>query len=296
MKKNVILATIYNYTYEDIKPFLLSLKSCNYSDDIVIFYDRLKQEDIKKISEKIPQINLIPYKYTGDGFRNKRHESWIKYKPWVRAWLPEWFKIILVKPMVNIPWLRFYLYKEFLKKHQNDYKQILMCDVRDVWFQGEPFSKESEDGLNVFMEDPRLTIKTCPSNSKWIQELFGRNVLNEIGDCLISCSGTICGDYISVMLYLNIFLETVLKVNSFRPTGGDQGIHNYILQKEIKNYNVYKNGDGGVLTMGYLNKENVHIKNGKVIGSDGNLIALLHQYDRHADLQKMLFRQISILD
>jgi hypothetical protein len=83
--------------------------------------------------------------------------------------------------------------------------RILVSDVRDVYFQLDPFSvlpigRRLDRSMQVFVEDPTMfTLKNQRANAGWILESRGESVLEEIGDNPIVCSGTTVGGQIAMV-------------------------------------------------------------------------------------------------
>lgn len=81
------------------------------------------------------------------------------------------------------------------------YQRVWMIDVRDSFFQSDPFSFVTEQrtasssggssngaGLHVFSGVESFPIKECGWNSGWIKDCFGAQVLNSVGSKVISFS------------------------------------------------------------------------------------------------------------
>jgi len=60
-----------------------------------------------------------------------------------------------------------------------------MIDVRDSFFQSDPFSfvtaQQGAVGLHVFNGVESFPIQSCGWNSGWIKDCFGDAVLNVVG-------------------------------------------------------------------------------------------------------------------
>ena len=169
---------------------------------------------------------------------------------------------------------RFQLYLDFLKANKSfENEMIMLTDIRDVAFLGDPFSVDYPDGLSVFLEDPSKTIGTCSFNSAWIKEAYGPSGLEKLKDYPISCAGVTIGDYHAMVQYLT---EMVATLSNFGLN--DQGIHNGLIRfDKLKKVTIFENQCGPVLTMGYMSKPMV--KN-----FDGSTPLVVHQFDRHPSL------------
>jgi hypothetical protein len=73
--------------------------------------------------------------------------------------------------------------------HFKDYKHILLADVRDVFFQSNPFENlPEEEYLYAFTEDPGITIEKEEHHINMILKLFGQETLEQFTGKKIICS------------------------------------------------------------------------------------------------------------
>ena len=98
----------------------------------------------------------------------------------------------IIKTNINKKTIQFNRYKLFSKYLKNkNFNNILLCDSRDLYFQGDPFKFHYKGVINFFLED--YFIKDCPYNSHWIIKTYGEKELDEISKKTILCSGTVLG-------------------------------------------------------------------------------------------------------
>ena len=71
------------------------------------------------------------------------------------------------------------------------YERLWMIDVRDSFFQSDPFSfvaaQQGAVGLHVFNGVESFPIQSCGWNSGWIKDCFGDAVLNVVGPKVRMC-------------------------------------------------------------------------------------------------------------
>jgi hypothetical protein len=287
--KNVILGQAYNYDFEQLAPFVVSLRRTAFSGDVVLFVNRISEDCRRRLADHGVQIR--EFHYRGHEVRNSAYVAW----PWVR-WVhrlpvPFALKKAILRPVVNVPWVRMILYFDFLAETAGRYGNVLLTDVRDVVFQADPFVPGTAPGLRAVLEDESMRIGTSNANIDWITDLFGPAVLARLAELPISCSGTIIGDVASVRKYLRAFIETAFTVRSTRLNGGDQGIHNYMIHGSLRDsVTLLRNGESEVLTMGYMarNEPFPEDAQGRLIDAQGRPFPVLHQYDRHPQLAEIL--------
>jgi hypothetical protein len=170
----------------------------------------------------------------------------------------------------------------------------MLTDVRDVVFQADPFARLEGKGIHAFLEDARMTVGNCVSNTRWLTDIFGAEVCQSLAAEPISCSGTILGDYESIVKYLRTFIETAFTARSTRLNGGDQGIHNFLVRGPLRELaRFHPNEQSEVLTMGYMRREQSFPTDaeGRLIDAQGRVFNVLHQYDRHAALAEKIEQQ-----
>jgi len=286
---DLILATSFGYSYEQLYPFLRSLKDTGFDGEIVLFIgstsiattNRLRREGVK----------LIPFFYPfkrAHKMRNPLHRLWpVARRLLGRLESPESLARWSV-PFHNISSLRYLLYHHFLRTKPDRYRHIFLTDLRDVSFQRNPFALAESGKLRLYVEEPPYTIGACPNNSRWIREYFGEEVLEKLGDKPIICSGTTLGDYAAIMTYLEKFILTLRQARSLMRVGVDQGIHNYLAYFELAPMvTLCPNRDSEVLTMGLMPRDESFERNesGQLIDRSGVPYAVLHQFDRHESLR-----------
>jgi len=306
--KNLILGTIKGYEFNQIKPFLISLKNSGYSGDICL----LASEISPKTIEALHQYGVNLYFFNEFSFSlpllcKKGHWQFNKKIPIHRLFDLDIYRKF-ARFAFNIPTLfgdnknkyliqsriahrflfvmssRYLLYYLYLSEYGKNYSKIMLTDVRDVLFQRNPFDFDFDDCLCCFLEDKGKTISECWVHTEWIGQGFGDSALREIGDRMISCAGTTIGTRDYIMLYLEAMIAYLLKLQYHPSSGVDQGVHNYIIHKGlIKNVRFFENHYGPILTMMSVKENQLCFNNsGFLINEDGSVINVLHQYDRHS--------------
>jgi hypothetical protein len=192
---------------------------------------------------------------------------------------------------------RFFYYRDFLTAHESEYRNALLTDVRDVFFQDDPFVGFNGE-LTVFEEDANLRLADDKKfNAPWIEQLFGPLALAQLGQFPILCSGTILGTIEALLRFLEEFEKLLIRAKSIAAAGSDQGVHNYLCRLLIESsVQVSKNNFGPVLTMRPALKDGVDFtlsSRGQVLDLNGTVIPVLHQYDRHPELASSLIRKLA---
>ena len=230
MKKNLILSAAIGYNFSQIEFFLKSLRKF-YKDEICLIVSQNNFE----LEQKLKKFNC-------DMIKSNIDKKKIQFE-------------------------RYGVYSEFLK--DKEYKNILLCDSRDIYFQDDPFHYNFGGSINFFLEDN--LIKNCPFNSNWILKTYGKKGFKQIFDKTILCSGTVLGKSEKIKEYLLLMKKNILKYKykkrikylfTFRTDpegrGCDQGHANYIVHNSlIKNAVLHSNNDGPFATAFYLKKNKI---------------------------------------
>jgi hypothetical protein len=81
-----------------------------------------------------------------------------------------------------------------------------------------------------------------------------------------------------------------------RENDGDQGIHNYILRERIlSRVIVHENRRGPVMTLGPIKMGDIRLSaDRQVVNEVGQIVSVLHQYDRIPELKKILLDRVAL--
>lgn len=284
IQRQLILGVIRHLTKQQLEPFVESLRGAGFQGDCVFFSSSISKEAARYLERKA--IRTIPFFYPA-----------IRNQPFLlcgwRAWrillgfLPTRdAKLKLARIFWHIFYLRFLFAYKFLLGHQG-YTHVMLTDVRDVFFQSNPFSwMGSEKGVFCFAEVAGRLVGQCPRNRRMVMEVFGEEGIRQLASKQISCAGTIFGTRKELLEYLESFLDLGLAGKDLWPfKGGDQGIHNWILHVENAPAIKLVDNEGPVFTMGCVAREQIRQNSlGRVINHKGTVYPILHQYDRFKDL------------
>ncbi len=310
--KNLILGLVKGYTFDKVKPFLISLKKTGFQGDVCLFVSDLSPETLAAMQEYGVKLQSFKEWYLKIPLLKNGKLIWKKinvYHRLVKNYSINRLNYRLVKTLlsgknnsyeakanlavkfVDIMGIRYPLYYLYLRKYGHDYTNVMITDVRDVLFQRDPFDFDIGDNLCCFFEEEGKTLRTGGVNADWLRDGFGPHVLDAIGDRQISCAGTTVGSRSAMMEYLERMIDNTIELKC-HTWGIDQGVHNYILHSGlVKNVKFYENYRGPVLTMHFSKDDKLRFdENGYIINEDGSVVHVLHQYDRKTpDIkQKML--------
>jgi hypothetical protein len=253
--RTAILGFAAGYGWGQIRVFVVSLRRSGFAGEIALFVDSIDDET---------RANASRYGVT----------------------LVESSSHLLMRCHLCVA--RYFRYCEYLCEHPCD--KVMLSDVRDVYFQGDPFAMHGDVALAFFAEDARMTIGECVSNRRWIRLAAPAGAAaDHLMAKPIACSGTTLGTHASVMRYLESMMCAFFRVEPAHlfVQGIDQGFHNWLVHGgKIDGARLFPNGRW-IDTLGYVEARRISLgADGKIVGSAGEPCPVIHQYDRHPWLRK----------
>lgn len=291
--RDVVLTVVHRANYDYIAPFAVSLTDSGYKGQIVLFTSQMDAESIEKLRKH--GVNIVPFFFPGKRDRQKIARVWPIWRGLFSAPLPTGVKRRLAHCAFHLRYRRYLLYLEFLEKREADFDRVFIADSRDVYFQADPFGWNWTEGVHFFLEEPANRIGICPQHRKWLTRQFGEAYFKQHTEKVPTCSGTTYGDVTSIRQYLDAMFTAIMGAHDLsRMPDGDQGIHNYVLfEKLVKNRTVHKNRHGPVLSMAHMMDSGWQTgADGTVLNDNGELVPVLHQYDRFPALKARLLNSL----
>jgi hypothetical protein len=182
---------------------------------------------------------------------------------------------------------RYYHYYRYLSRRAGHYENVMLTDLRDVFFQRDPFAFQIGK-VHCFLEYEGETLGSHKGNRQWLRGVYGDNVLRRLADLPISCSGVTIGPVDGMLRYLRAMVNDLVSV-PFQWAGVDQGVHNYVVHTGLAGDIAFAGNDRGpVATLAAVPKADV-----EAALPDGYAhVNVIHQYDRHPLLAEMLLRRL----
>jgi hypothetical protein len=141
------------------------------------------------------------------------------------------------------------------------------------------------------MEGP--TIGQCEVNSEWIRASYGSDVLEAMSGAPLSCAGVTIGTYAAMRDYLSAMVEQLLVLPCADWLGPDQAAHNYLLsQGSLPPCQELENGSSALLTAAARSSFDLD-ESGIVLNADGSVPTIVHQFDRHPELERRIRSRLS---
>jgi hypothetical protein len=197
------------------------------------------------------------------------------------------FKRVRLEYTFSITDYRHYLYYNFMIKNEQQYNVVLITDVRDVYFQSDPFKADwPQDSLSVAKECREISQEIF--NTRWILTKFGSHIYNSLQHKTILCAGTTFGPSKLIVKYLKEMNDNLF-YNGYFPWS-DQAVHNYLVYSEIvKPVSFADNETGPIMTLALEDDKNILINtDNQILLRNGQIAPIIHQYDRKYELVKLI--------
>ena len=263
VKKNVIIGLVKGYYWRNIRPFFISYLKAGFKNcELVMFVDKLSEETINKMKLCGATVRDIPVKHLG--FRKLMKYRW------------KW-------------------YADFLSENKEKYNEVFSADIRDTIFQKDIFQlyDNNKPFISFFLEESNLR---DPVNKYWVKSLCKtKEEYNSIAEKQIICGGTILASVDIFIDFSNILYDTI---SNYETTSNkeiyDQGAVNYLVyyKKLYNDIMILKNNSGPVITLCLVKRNKIKLDSeNNVLNYEGNIAAVVHQYDRKPDINLKMFQK-----
>lgn len=232
---------------QHIESFILSLRKY-YDGQVCMIIDEKSEPMVDFLKKYKVDISLVKTKLTPES---------VMYNRWV---LPR--KVLIEK------------YK--------DVENVILPDTRDLVFQDNPFKYLSGKQLDLSVET-KLVKECLVYNRRWVLELYGEEVYEEIKNNWILCAGVTGGKREAIIQLCDIMVE---EYKTFGSSFVDQCTLNvFHAQRKLPDAQLHFTGDNLVATIGHSLGTTKVSNDGFLIGNGGMKPAMVHQYDRHKDIE-----------
>jgi hypothetical protein len=258
--KNLIIGGFTNYGIDQLKPWVISAKEVAGDNDVVLVYGNTTDETLDWLVEQ--NVVIVP---------------------------------MLQVQNVPIHVLRFLSIHNYLVQHWQHYEYVVTTDVKDVYFQADPF--KFLVGRKLVVASEGLKYKDEPWGNENLFQAYGPYVYEQFKDNEIFNVGTFGGksEYVKDMVF-HIFTNGI---NRPIPIC-DQAVFNVLLNtqpfKDIATKTIQWAAELGTIMdpskiasfrPNLLFAEPVW-KDGLLKDVNGHIFPIVHQYDRVPELKKFV--------
>jgi hypothetical protein len=191
---------------------------------------------------------------------------------------------------------RYQLFARYLRENSERYDEVLISDVRDVAFQAHPFAAMQSRDCHFFLEGAAKVIGNEPTNLLYMRLFLPPAEIAALAPHRISCCGVLLGGMPEMSAYLDRMTARLAAVpfKVRRKIGADTAFHNLIAHVTREVPAIIIENNVLVATMGiepaacYLADSD-----GRIRTRDGQVPAILHQYDRIPEILAAVERRFA---
>lgn len=158
--RNLIIGGFTNYGINQLKPWVLSAKEVAHNTDIVLVTGHASQETI----------------------------DWLQQQGIIIVRMED-------KPGIPIHVLRFLSIYDYLHNNQNKYRYVVTTDVKDVYFQKDPFEQIEDNQITLIVASEGLAYRNEPWGNENLMQTYGPYVYEQFKDNQILNVGTFGGEF-----------------------------------------------------------------------------------------------------
>ena len=313
--KNAVFAFAEGYDLRTYVLFIESLLASEFTGDIVLsvaHIDKLKPGVEVYLRAKAEDSNVVVYSVDWTCFKKNGDPASDAKDGMSDCKVDHMFGKIDGSPVEDpriprpVATARYDIYWVWALQYQ-PLSQILLIDVRDTYFQLDPFvnlssSSDSSSGfLRFFGENKEsVTIYKSSYNRSWIRAAYGAAALDKMADKTVICSGSTIGEQVALEAYLRAMILQ-FEDTKCRLKGCDQGFHNYLYYMDMLNNvagisNIFfeEQGTGNVNNLSAMREKpltewGVFDKGkGFVLNWDKSISPVVHQFDRDDELKNFV--------
>lgn len=308
MSRHLIISSISQLTFADLDAFLRSIDRSETKAEIVFFTGECDDTSLSRIQRRgiaTPRIREVLVKLP---FVTRKLSLYKWAYPIMRLYRSIWLRISAFRGSSSLRSkdefgklfykhnsMRFYYFRDFLRDHIDEFDRVVLCDVRDVVFQRDPFALVWQSGkLHCFLEERSTTIAKDKWNRYWTEKIGGAELLALIGDNPISCAGVTFGEAPVMLDYLERMCSHLNdRLDKFDL---DQGIHNMMIWSgELPNVVLGECDASAVATIGLMPETSLICNDdGEILDRHGEVVPILHQYDRKPALKARVLARLGL--
>jgi hypothetical protein len=292
--RDLILTTLHRADFAYIAPFVLSLQRTGYAGQLVVFASAVDDKTCATLREC--GAIIAPFHFSGKRDRQRLAWLWPLWRWYFSTHASQTAKEKLAHRVFHVRYRRYLLYLQYLREQGGHFDRVMLADAKDIFFQADPFSWNPQPGVHFLLEEAHVRIGHCRLHRLWMGCQFGPDYVERHAEETVTCSGTTFGDTASILEYLARMVATTMRArNLAKIYGGDQGIHNFLLQEKLLPRSiVHPNRQAPGLTLGVMRWDQLQLNSdGLVVDETGAPVPVLHQYDRIPELKQHLLARLA---
>jgi len=307
--RDLVLALVHGYTVPGVRPFFESLRRVAPAARVLVACSEISDETISALRGW--GCELLPYRYYRFQFAGRkvfpgntrwkwfhdRYAGWVDALPGLSPARRRRLRARIMRHFLDINTRRFVEFFLWLETRVHEFDRILLTDVRDVWFQSDPFPLVTGEELVCGLEDEALTIGSQWGNSLWLKQIGGPAALAALSDRRISCCGVVLGSAAAFLEYLGRMVDALGAAghSAVHFHGADTGAHHLVIYRSpVAPVRWADFRLGGIINLHGLGPEYIRwTEDGLLSDVNGKPFAVVHQYDRHPAVAERLLGGLS---
>lgn len=301
MSRPLVITTAFSYGPGDLWPLLNSLHTYAPTADVLVLTSEDDLEVLAPLRQIFPGLSLeavdLPPRVIHGRLAIPR-----KMASRAKRWLRRRQQNLLQHPSIAIEETRLFglstahahfLIRRFFWARQrlslprwNGYDVVMLCDVRDVVLQADPFKTLGDcfvtgEEFGLFDE--------CAMNRRWVRRAYGATIEQALCGRPALCAGVMMGSREQMLLYLDLFcndaVEMMHRLGTSCLENLDQAVHNKILRTPSSLKLAISAVNGPIATVGCVPAEEIQVFKGPgPVEVMGRVPTVIHQYDRRPAL------------
>ena len=247
-EKNLIIGFWSGLPFGELEPFLASLRNTGFDGDLCILVDNVTAETVRQLVAHGVVVERL-----GQSAQNRMASQCS----------------------------RFFAYLDFLARHEDRYRHVMLTDLRNVVFQSDPFAQPFPSDV-VFAHE-RCRLVDSAMNRRWVEQAYGRPVAENMRNCLVSHTGATFGTIGGVLKYLTAMTSELTSRPVAMEEGIEQGVHNYVVHVRPPRGGWLDTGDSIVATMRNIGADSLEVSDRGVL-VEGRLVPVVHRWQEQRAL------------
>ena len=291
IRRPIVLGIVRSYKVDKLAPFVMSLRRSGYTGDIGFFVDDLPEETLEFFYQQGVTMQPLPTRYY---VQSRRHliRALAKLAP---AKFRSRAEIELSRYYLHLIDARWPCYYEFLLRTRGLYSHIMFSDIKDVFFQRDPFDFTWRAPFCSFLTPPDIHVRDEEKTFGWITKGFGVAEARRLQDKRVVGCGVTFAEIDAALEYVRLMCENFVRINARGLV--DQGVHNYLIHNGLlKSAHVYEYDETPVLHLGQMADDDLRVNEaGMALNGSGQIVNVVHQYAEHIPALQPSFDKLTKL-
>jgi len=279
--------------FEDIRYFIQSSQvNAPYSYLYIFVGDNI--EELRYQCDIFPGVYLLPYKESGIiriltkllkrlGFISPKWSRILQHR-FINKCIPTTLRDAVTRCLAPETVNRFFHLQKLIKNLP--YDEIMISVSHDVLFLSNPFTNLTSNLIVSGAES--TTIQQDAKSIQCLQEIYSTDVFEQLKDKPVMSAGVTIGSKRALVQYLNEVIDEVSHCMPAVPNGSicDRAIHMKVFYSGLKGLDkgLEINGNGKIATLNFSGVQDFDYKNGSIQNKNGKELAIVHYFDRNAEL------------